>query len=214
MTQQEQYVVDAARAFTKSQPGTMARDIAISGIEMAVASLDKLPYESQCPVCGVGFAKEEAMLNHFHLSHGKSIRELMKECTSWREFYGDMGETICPGDEYRVHDTWRACEDPMIGTAGLAGIRYRTRRPASATSPVQAAAAPSKRTPLGPEDIPPGSVLRANGDPEGTYRMILAVRADGVVLPLWDKVLSFKDLCDDFWRIRRPNSIDWRPACK
>jgi hypothetical protein len=70
-----------------------------------------------------------------------------------------------------------------------------------------------KRLPLGPEDVPPGSVVRRCGDPEWLWRGICPDSVNGILVRSTASHVSFKELMDNYI-ISRDGGKTWEPCWK
>ena len=66
-----------------------------------------------------------------------------------------------------------------------------------------------QKVPLGPEDVPPGSVLRVQ---EGGWKMIIGATPEGVNT-LDHGLINYGLIQDNIWQIKRPGE-DWQPCWK
>ena len=117
------------------------------------------------------------------------------------------GESEEVGDEFRhSNGDWEKIDKQNLEQdTSIYTLFRRTRRPLP-VEPVM--------VPLGPEDVPPGSVLRWCGEvywqaivgtePWGVYR----VQNDRIGLITWEVLNS------PYWTIKRPTDTDWQPCKK
>lgn len=73
-------------------------------------------------------------------------------------------------------------------------------------------AKPKKRVPLGPEDITPGTCIKPSNEYVG-WGMVCEVDSSGVHLGE-DRHLSFNNLMDNNWSIKRPTDTEWQGCWK
>lgn len=115
------------------------------------------------------------------------------------------GETIYYHDEFRHANVWDviASNQQPIATPVLA--HFRTKRPLPS----------APRVPLGPEDVPPGSVMRhPNWQP--AEHVTPSVFTQGVAYPKLRNVavFSYGELMEHKWQILRPGATEWEPCSK
>jgi len=66
------------------------------------------------------------------------------------------------------------------------------------------------RVPLGPEDVPPGTVIRLQ---EGNWKIIIGVTSEGVHT-LEHGLIEYGLLNNNTWQIKRPTDTEWQPCYK
>lgn len=101
-------------------------------------------------------------------------------------------------DEFLFNGAWR--EGPLPGGALKTDLHRRTRRPL-----------PVEYVPLGPEDVPPGSVVRTIG--ADWWKQVAGVRGENLIVAGAGN-LSWRALAENGWEILRPNSTTWEPCKK
>jgi hypothetical protein len=179
----------------------------VTGIPVQIISTSgREPY----PVVGyVGedsLALNEWTLGGFYLSsESESDYNLRNKATQPEEPWAAekaafaAGETIQYSSGY--NPAWSDVFDPMWLPASTShGPRYRIKpKP--------------QKVPLEPCDVPPGSVFRAKEYASGRWKAPVEVSEHGVNFER-RSTMTFQQLSESGWQIKRPTDTEWQPCCK
>lgn len=121
---------------------------------------------------------------------------------------GEFGQT---GDEYlgKVATSWQkqSYADETESAEKFTTLLQRTTRPLP-EPPKQ-----KKRVPLGPEDVPPGSVIRM----DGVDYWVMVTHCGPSTVSYYDgaagDAIFYRDLSTG-WQIKRPTDTEWQPCWK
>ena len=113
-----------------------------------------------------------------------------------------LGEEVKIGDEWTPSHIWtEQIYDGVCPPERYEKLWHRTRRPLPA---------PVEYVPLGPEDVPPGSVVRTIG--AEWWKQVAGVRKENIIIAGAGN-LSWQVLAKD-WVILRPGIQTWEPCKK
>lgn len=120
------------------------------------------------------------------------------------------GEIVVEGDEFDESTGWRQCAQTGFPLTAQHGAKRRTKRPLPEPKP--------DPLPLGPEDVPPGSLIRGAAETEGAcWCLITSCSRTGV--RIWrhseesPHEITWETLKECGSQILRPGQ-DWQPCSK
>jgi len=118
--------------------------------------------------------------------------------------YGHLRQALADGKTVQIVDSERNWVDLASPGFDAPPYRYLIKEP--------------QRLPLGPSDVPPGSVVRKSDWPEGTWEVVHGTEVTGIN---WDEGNEKFDSIMEDWQINRPRHRDadgnptlWEPCRK
>jgi hypothetical protein len=171
-----------------------------AGVQVRTAETDPAVRDTivQCPECSLQFLTGAQMRLHRELDHKPDP-------------YAELKAAHAAGKTIQIDCAFAGWNDLGSPEWDLPPARYRIK-PEPPQPEVPIAKPEPEWLPLGPEDCPPGSVMRTKLDSPGTWNQIIHTSPDGIT-PACGDFISFESLVEDF-EISRDGGRTWNPCRK